>query len=633
MREEVKKYLFIGVKSERDAFFKKAQEQGFIEFIPASKPKKITFPKHLSYYLQSLKILKPHETDAPPIETGDASKAAKRIIHLNQQIDKLKEQARVIDNEIDRVYIYGDFSLEDIEYIQTIGTRVIQFFAIKQKKRQSVDMPEELIFIGSEYDMDYFISISKEPKNYPNMIELHITKPLSTLQKELAETKKQIKAVQDELRGFAPWKTHIQNALIDALNTHNLAFACDETQSELDDMLFAVEAWMPTKKLTAARQLTRFFSIHFESIPIEKTDSPPTYLENEGFSRVGEDLVDIYDTPAADDKDPSPWVFWAFILFFSMIVADGGYGFIYLLIAFFLRYKFKKIKGSGKRFITLLTTLAVGCITWGVLTSSYFGIDISPKNPLNKYSLIGWMAEKKAAYHIEKQDDVYQFWTKKNPALKTIQNPAQFLSTEHKKDTYPIYEEFSDNILLELAIFVGLVHLSLSLMRYGRRNWANAGWICFMIGGYLYFQSHMDATSFINFLGIMSKPFAQTVGLQLVIIGLSAATILACIQLKLGGLAEITKVVQVFADTLSYLRLYALGLAGMMMASTFNELAKDANFFLGLLILIGGHALNFTMGAVGGIIHGLRLNFLEWYHYSFEGGGRSFNPLRLLKRR
>ena len=398
-------------------------------------------------------------------------------------------------------------------------------------------------------------------------------------------------------------------------------------------MLFAVEAWVPTKKLTLARLLTRSFSIHFESIPTEKNDVAPTYLENKGFSRVGEDLVDIYDTPASDDNDPSPWVFWAFILFFSMIVADGGYGFIYLLIAFFLKYKFKKIKGSGKRFITLLTTLAVGCITWGVLTSSYFGIDISPKNPLNKYSLIGWMAEKKAAYHIEEQDDVYQFWIEKNPALKTIQNPAQFLSTEHKKDTYPIYEEFSDNILLELAIFVGLVHLSLSLMRYGRRNWANAGWICFMIGGYLYFPSHMDATSFINFLGIMSKPFAQAVGLQLVIIGLSAATILACIQLKLGGLAEITKVVQVFADTLSYLRLYALGLAGMMMASTFNELAKDANFFLGLLILIGGHALNFTMGAVGGIIHGLRLNFLEWYHYSFEGGGRSFNPLRLLKRR
>ena len=172
MREEVKKYLFIGVKSERDAFFKKAQEQGFIEFIPASKPKKLTFPKHLSYYPQSLKILKPLETDAPPIETGDASKAAKRIIDLKHRIDQLSDQVRSLENEINRVRIFGDFSVQELEELKDI--RTIQFFAVKQKKRQGLDMPPELIFVGTDFDMDYFVSISKTPASYPQMIELHI---------------------------------------------------------------------------------------------------------------------------------------------------------------------------------------------------------------------------------------------------------------------------------------------------------------------------------------------------------------------------------------------------------------------------------------------------------------------------
>ncbi|HPE85578.1 MAG TPA: V-type ATPase 116kDa subunit family protein, partial [Chlamydiales bacterium] len=459
---------------------------------------------------------------------------------------------------INRVYIFGDFSIDQIKEIESQGNRCIQFFAQKQKKRRSTETPENLIYLGTEFDMDYYISISKERVEHPGMIELHIQEPLGVLQQKQARVKQNIKSKKAELQGFAPWKTHLQNTLIDQLNQHNLHFASSETTSELDDMLFAVEAWIPTKKLSATRTFLRAFSVHCESVPIAKTDLVPTYLENEGFARVGEDLVDIYDTPSATDSDPSPWVFWAFVLFFSMIVADGGYGFIYLIIAFFLRRKFKKIKGAGKRFLTLLTTLAVGCIIWGVLTCSYFGVDLNPSNPIKKFSLIGFMVTKKAAYHMEQKDDVYQFWTEKNPNLKTVNNPTQFLSTEHAKDSYPIFEEFSDNILLELAIFIGLIHLSLSLLRYLRRSWSNIGWVCFMIGGYLYFPSHMDATSLVNFLGIMSKPFAQSVGLQLVSIGIVAAVLLAIIQMRLGGLAEITKVIQVFSDTLSYLRLYAL---------------------------------------------------------------------------
>ena len=91
----------------------------------------------------------------------------------------------------------------------------------------------------------------------------------------------------------------------------------------------------------------------------------------------------------------------------------------------------------------------------------------------------------------------------------------------------------------------------------------------------------------------------------------------------------ILNVVQVFSDVLSYLRLYALSLAGMIMADTFNTMGLQLNFFGGILIIIFGHITNIGLSTMGATIHSLRLNFLEWYHYSWEGGGRLFNPLCL----
>ena len=115
-------------------------------------------------------------------------------------------------------------------------------------------------------------------------------------------------------------------------------------------------------------------------------------------------------------------------------------------------------------------------------------------------------------------------------------------------------------------------------------------------------------------------------------VGIALAMILSIIQHRLKGMLEFTVVIQIFCDILSYLRLYALGLAGMMMAITFNDMAHMAGVVFGTLIIIVGHTINMGMGIMGGVIHGLRLNFLEWYHYSFEGGGRRFKPLKLYRK-
>jgi V/A-type H+-transporting ATPase subunit I len=185
---------------------------------------------------------------------------------------------------------------------------------------------------------------------------------------------------------------------------------------------------------------------------------------------------------------------------------------------------------------------------------------------------------------------------------------------------------------MELSLLIGVIHISLSFLRYIFRNFSGLGWIVFMIGGYLYFPTYLKATSMLNFMGWVSVPVAASIGLQLIYAGPAIVFILSLVQGKRWmAFHELTNGIQVFSDVLSYLRLYALALAGMVMASTFNEMGEKAGIFGGIFIILIGHSINMGLSIMAGAIHGLRLNFLEWYRYSFEGGGRLFNPLRLRK--
>ena len=319
-----------------------------------------------------------------------------------------------------------------------------------------------------------------------------------------------------------------------------------------------------------------------------------------------------------------------------MIVADAGYGLIYLGLGLFLKWKFKKAHGFLKRFIKLILILSTCCVIWGAMTASFFGVEIGPNNPYRKFSFIHYMARKKAEYHLEKKDDVYEEYVHMFPKVANATDGHQFLvDTAHEVDGQTVYQalkDFYDSILLELSLFIGMIHISLSFIRCMTRNWTGVGWILFMVGGYLYFPSFLEATSFLHFLGVVSKPMAAYVGEQLLYIGLGAVFVISLLmKKKWGSLHELTNAIQVFADVLSYLRLYALALAGMIMAETFNELGVKAGIVGGVFIILIGHLTNMTLVIMSGVIHGLRLNFLEWYHYSFEGGGRKFNPLRIRK--
>jgi V/A-type H+/Na+-transporting ATPase subunit I len=637
MRVNVKKYLIMGPESVRDACFKRIQELGIVEFIRKT-PTSLETPAEIQNFINALHVLR----QMVPVKQEyaedyrSANVLAQHVVERGHELEKLREQARLTEHEIARVEVFGDFSIHDLHEIEQQSRRVIQFYFCKEEKGIHALEHPKLIFVGHAYGLDYFVAINKERTQYDGLIEMNIDHSLGELKHELAEFNRQINVYETELAHLAHKKKLLKQGLINTLNRYNLEDSKARIEPVLDGEAFAVESWVPKNKVRDLYALASELNLYVAPIAVEKQDRVPTQLENRGAARLGEDLIAIYDTPSKTDRDPSLWVFIAFGIFFSMIIADAGYGLILLAISLWLYFRFGRKKGGFvKRFTLLCISLSIGCIIWGVLLTSYFGLEFAPDSKIRNVSLINWMIEQKAKYFLKEKPHSYAQLIEEYPQLKGAKTPKELLMTVTSEQQgvgkYTVYNTFQGNVLLELVIFIGTIHIMLSFLRYVDKNWAGLGWAIFMVGAYLYFPSILDAVSLIHYIFHIPYASGALVGKYLVYIGLGLAVLLAIIQRRVAGLAEIMHVIQVFADVMSYLRIYALALAGMIMATTFNQIASRAPLVVGILLILAGHTLNFTLAIMGGVIHGLRLNFIEWYHYSFEGGGKKFNPLTLLK--
>lgn len=633
----LKKYLLFGVEKEINHFFEKAQKQGFIEFISKERSKKVGSEEVLTL-VNAIKILKKIpgvDLKTASTEKIDFEKVARSVLENQQLSHNLTEELRYLSKEKEKIKPLGDFSLEDLNFIKESCGYKMQFFCQKTKKqREKNNIPEELIYLSTEYDLDYFVSISKEKKSFLSFIEIKIDKSLSDIKSRIEEIKKQLHVLEGKQRSSAKYTANLQHALKEHLNTLHLEEAKDSVLYPSNQPIFMVEAWIPEDRLDQLNRILEHHNIAYQEIKIEKKDRIPTCFENKGYSRVGEDLVCVYDIPDSTDKDPSTWVLFSFAIFFAIIIADAGYGLVYLAIFLLLKFTLKQKTSALKRLTKLTGLLSFTCITWGILTASFFGMNISPNAPFRKYSAIQYLADKKASYHLRVKDDVYDDWVKKYPEVKDTTDVDTFFDKTMKiKDGRPDFEAlgtFYDNILLEISLLIGVFHISFSFFRYLRRSWAGIGWVIFMIGGYLYFPHSVGATSMLHYLNIIDKQTAFAIGPTILFSGIGLAVVLALIQERLRGFGEIINVIQVFADVLSYLRLYALGLSGMIMASTFNMLASKASIIFAIPMLLIGHFVTILLGLMSGVIHGLRLNFIEWYHWSFTGEGKKFNPLKKL---
>ncbi len=178
-----------------------------------------------------------------------------------------------------------------------------------------------------------------------------------------------------------------------------------------------------------------------------------------------------------------------------------------------------------------------------------------------------------------------------------------------------------------------MIHISMALLIKFKnaRDIAALAWIPVIWGGYFLVSSQMGK-------GVDNPPAKYVLIAGLIGVMLFSSNRKNIVLRLLEGLNGLLGIVQVFSDVLSYLRLFALGIATVYMAQTFNMLAADIvkgvpllGYILGGLVLFAGHGVNLLLGVMGGVIHGLRLNFLEWYRWCFVGDGVVYKPFRMIK--
>jgi V/A-type H+-transporting ATPase subunit I len=356
------------------------------------------------------------------------------------------------------------------------------------------------------------------------------------------------------------------------------------------DQVFAVQGWAPSARVAALRQFAAERQLALTIAGPGPQDTPPTLLDNPVVLRGGEGLVEFYMTPAYRLWDPSKAVFFAFAAFFAMIFSDAGYGLLLGLILLAMwRRMGRMANGRGLRDVML--ALVIFSVVYGILVGTYFGV--SP--PAGSW-------------------------------------PASL----HVLDAH------NESLMMWIAIGVGAAHLTYAnlVSVWWRRHSPTAlsalGWAAVILGGFCVAlgkaYSEVPALSSMPSVGL----WGLALGGLLILLFTSERPFSLSLKNVFGRLLDgfkgVTGLSKAFGDVLSYLRLFALGLASIKLAEAFNGLAassfasRGAWVLLGLLVLLVGHSINFAMGIMSGVVHGLRLNLIEFFNWSLPEEGEQFLP-------
>lgn len=372
MRVNVGKFLFIGAKVDKESFLAKAQQVGIVEFIHPSGERLNTFSKDAEKYAHAIKALRSYTQleQKKKIDIDLAETLVNRILDLKHKKDSAAEEVRLLQQEIERIFPFGNFSFQAIHSLEHDTGRKMRFFYARSAKQAALTH-KSLIPIASIEGTDYFVTFEKEEMPKADLVEVIIPTPLPEVQKRLKDNQKLIHNIDSDLKDLTQYSWLLHYCFYKKLDKAGFDFANRATANEAEDTLFAIQGWVPENKTAEVKSFCKESGIFIEEVKLEKNDSPPTYLENKRIARVGEDLVYVFDTPSPQDKDPSLWILFCFALFFAMIVGDAGYGLIFLTTALVLHFRIHTKKEFLQRFLKLVTILSVSCVLWGFFTNSF----------------------------------------------------------------------------------------------------------------------------------------------------------------------------------------------------------------------------------------------------------------------
>ena len=601
---KMSKYAFMVYHREYDAFLTTLRELGVVHVKEtnsvldnAELQALLAERKQVSTAIRYCKNLNSQtkEVTVAPARGLTKAEGLKLVGKLEEMQEKQAQlQAAKVSLEKDIAYmdIWGEFSYANIRRLKKAGFDVTYFSCPTSKYEPKWGEEYNAFLVNNFQSVTYFVTVTKTG----TPIDIDAERPkmpdrgLAKLHLAMEQLLDNIKVLNNQLKEYAAEQ---YNTLVELekniQNEFNLSNTLVQTDREAGDKLMLLEGFVPTEEAPAMEVALEKEGYYFQELDIQDGDRVPIKLKNNKFNRLYEPITKMFSLPNYTEFDPTPLFAPFFMLFFGLCFGDGGYGLLVLLACSFFK---RKVNPDFKPYLTLFQYLGLAAIIVGTCTGSFFGIALA---------------------------DV--------PALSKVKD----------------YFVSSDN-LMTFSIVIGLVQIIFGKTVAAFKMKAQKG-VKYSIAPFAWvFVITALALAFgLPMLNLQLPETVKTVFIGIAVIGLVVAYLYNSpgknIFLNFGtGLWNTYNMASgLLGDTLSYIRLFAIGLTGAILGGVFNQLAVDMtegmNIVLRavcmLLILLVGHAINIGLCTISSLVHPLRLIFVEYYkNAEFEGGGKEYRPFK-----
>ena len=551
--------------------------------------------------------------DLKPIDAAREAIKTRAAISENQhRLDDLHQTAEAMS-------IWGDVTLRQFMQLRESGVD-IRFFSVPKKHANLIqaecmevitELPEKRMLVAV-IDRSGRITLPEEA--HPVLLP---SQDRPTIRATAAKIDADLK--QDFLR------LSQLACLIDALRDERKRLAAEieyitaQRSGLSTGELFAVQGWVPSEDAANLGSRLSDYDVHaaVSAQPVGQEEVPPTLIHYPSWTKPIKGLFDMLGTlPGYREMDLSPFFMVALPIFAAMLIGDAGYGLLIAVTGLIFYKKLARVAGTAKAQLVIIFGLVT--LVWGMLTANYFGV-----TPETLAISGGFVRSAEAGAQV----DYEALWS----GIGFYSRAARLMrwaATLWRQD--PMQARF---LIIKISLIIGCLHLILGHFRKAmelipdQRALAEVGWIValadmLVVIWHLLFigAGQMPATVWWILILAMVLP---------VWFGKPAKN--AGKRILLGFASSMLPLLSTFSDTMSYIRLFAVGLASYYIAAAFNvlgaRLAETATWFTAAPIIVFGHALNIGLAGIAIFAHGVRLNMLEFSNNAgVQWAGYAYRP-------
>ena len=552
---------------------------------------------------------KSSEYDANAQLFANGEEAYEAYVAAREERTRLQQDMARLQKLADDIAPWGRYSEEDITKLAERGVTLRYFTTQPSVFDKMLDEWSETMTISEiarTQSTVYFVVVATDSSAVVvDGQEVRLpSKDSEALKAEIAELAQANKALDATFSRAAASVELIEDSAA-TIKEQLQGLKVDATaQREADGELIVLEGWAEADTAEKVdKMLEEYPNLVFMKRDATIDDEAPVKLKNNKFARLFELIGSMYSLPKYGTLDLTAIFGPFYMLFFAICLCDAGYGLILLLVGLALLKK----GGAGMRQAAWLSIVCSSAtVAFGFYANSFFGMTISDFLPIHQDSLLNF------------QEDFF-------------------------------------SISLALGVFQILVGMAINIWMKSKlfgftSTFGLLGWFIILLSGSLAVGLPM--------FGLTIPGFDASSPIFYGALGLGAVLMLLLNNVKRNPLINIgaglwdtyNNITGLLSDVLSYIRLFAIGLSGGVLAQVFNSLAMGLSglsegiagsawyvvvlqIVAASIILLIGHGINLFMSAISSFVHPMRLTFVEFYkNAGFEMGQRSFEPIRKMNK-